>query len=84
MYDREIGREFLTHVTNIWGDDKLLEMTGSRACALNMHLEHIFGHAPRSRGDGVLSILEMVARYVLILLKFLFLTFSNIACVTNS
>ena len=39
-------------------DDELLEMTGSRAGALNMHLEHIFGHAARSTGDGVLSILE--------------------------
>jgi hypothetical protein len=39
-------------------DEELLEMTGSRAGALNMHLEHVFGHAARSTGDGVISILE--------------------------
>ena len=33
-------------------------MTGSRAGALNMHLEHLFGHAARSTGDGVIPILE--------------------------
>ena len=39
-------------------DDELLEMTGSRAGALNMHLKHLFGHAARSTGDGILPILE--------------------------
>jgi hypothetical protein len=39
-------------------DDELLEMTGSRAGALNLHLEHVFGHAARSTGDGVIPILE--------------------------
>ena len=32
-------------------DDELIEMTGSRAGALNMHLEHVFGHAARSAGE---------------------------------
>ena len=36
---------------NFQPNDGLLEMTGSRAGALNMHLEHIFGHAARSTGD---------------------------------
>jgi hypothetical protein len=39
-------------------DEDLLETTGSRAGALNMHLERLFGHAARSSGDGVISILE--------------------------
>ena len=32
-------------------DEEFLEMTGSRAGALNMHHEHLFGHAARSSGD---------------------------------
>ena len=39
-------------------DDEHLEMTESRAGALNMHLEHLFGHAARSTGEGVIPILE--------------------------
>lgn len=39
-------------------DNALVEMTGSRAGALNMHLEHIFGYATRSTGDGILPIEE--------------------------
>ena len=39
-------------------DDELVEMTGSKAGALNMHLERVFGHAARSTGDGILPILE--------------------------
>ena len=35
-------------------NNELLEMMGSRAGALNLHLEHIFGHAARSTGDGVI------------------------------
>jgi len=32
-------------------------MMGSKAGALNMHLECVFGHAARSTGDGILPIL---------------------------
>lgn len=39
-------------------DDELVELTGSKAGALNMHLERVFGHATRSTGDGILPILE--------------------------
>ena len=35
-------------------NNELLKMMGSRAGALNLHLEHIFGHAARSTGDGVI------------------------------
>ena len=37
-------------LVNFQPDDGLLELTGSRAGALNMHLEHIFGHAAISTG----------------------------------
>ena len=34
-------------------DDELVELTGSKAGALNVHLEHVFGYsAARSTGDG--------------------------------
>ena len=39
-------------------DDELVEMTGSRAGALNVHLERMFGYAARSTGDGILPIME--------------------------
>ncbi|KAF8153914.1 hypothetical protein B0H34DRAFT_799839 [Crassisporium funariophilum] len=39
-------------------DEDLVELTGSKAGALNMHLERLFGHAARSMGDGTLLILE--------------------------
>ena len=39
-------------------DNELMEMTGSRAGALNVHLERMFGYAARSTGDGILPIME--------------------------
>ena len=38
-------------------DDEHLEMTGSGAGALNMHLEHLFGHAASSDYQGYKPIL---------------------------
>ena len=43
---------------NFQPDDELVDMTGSKGGALNMHLEHVFGHAARLTGDGILPILE--------------------------
>jgi len=37
---------------------ELVEMTGSKAGALNVHLEHVFGYAARSTGNGILPIVE--------------------------
>ena len=39
-------------------DEESIEMTGSKAGALNIHLERMFGYAARSVGDGILPILE--------------------------
>jgi len=39
-------------------DDELVDLTGSKAGALNVHLERVFGYAARSTGDGILPILE--------------------------
>jgi len=49
------------HYTSLVGfqpDDELVEMMGSKAGALNMHLKRIFGHVARSTGDGILPIIE--------------------------
>jgi len=43
---------------NFQPDDELVDVTGSKGGALNMHLERVFGHAARSTGDGILPILE--------------------------
>jgi hypothetical protein len=39
-------------------DEELVDMTGSKAGALNMHLKRLFGYTARSTGDGILPILE--------------------------
>ena len=39
-------------------DNELVDLTGSKAGALNVHLERVFGYAARSSGDGILPILE--------------------------
>ncbi len=39
-------------------NEELIKMTGSKAGALNIHLECVFGYAARSVGDGILPILE--------------------------
>jgi len=39
-------------------DNELVDLTGSKAGALNVHLERVFEYAARSTGDGILPILE--------------------------
>jgi len=55
---KDITESAYASFVNFEPDEDVVELTGSKVGALNMHLERTFGFKARSEGDGVVPIIE--------------------------